>query len=131
MRRLEYSPVIKPTHLVTLTTDKDRDDFDAEVLHMGPHIGCCYWEQCMVCDKENYVPDPDDVDWEYDRHGEDHQRINDDWMTFRGCALGRAVDSAWQGLWDIFRAEGAGTFIVDCDYWGDDMWDVTLVKKLS
>lgn len=130
MLRLEYSPVVKPVHIVTLTTDDSRDDFDSEVLHMGPHIGCGYWEQCMVCTKENYSPDPDEVE-EYERHDEYHERIIDDWMTFQGCALGTHVDSAQEGLWDIFNTKGAGTFLVDCDYWGDDIWDVTLIKRLS
>lgn len=132
LRRIEYSPVIKPVHIVTLKGVPDSDDMDQTTLHMGPHNGCGYWEQCMVCEKGEYSPSEEDSEeGEYDRHGEFHQHIDDNWMTFRGCALEGYTDSANEQVQDLFWQRGDGTYLVDVDYWGDGIWDVTYMKTLA
>ncbi len=135
MQTIDYSPVVKPVHIVTLTTDDTRDDFDYECLHMGPHTGCSYYEECGECMKAGTsgVDHDSDEAWdgETERHGVLHTSIDSLWMTYQGCVTLGYSDSVNEGLWDIFRKHGAGTFLLDVNYWGDEQWDVELLKVLS
>lgn len=113
-------------HTVTIKAVPDADDFEYEIT--CPEYGNCdLWYECVkAC--EDYEPTEEETDeGEYTAHGIHHSNIDGMWMTNTGsCAL-NSTDSGVDGLHDIATDRGPGTYKVDIDYWGDGLWDLTLI----
>ncbi|WP_394253678.1 hypothetical protein [Arthrobacter pityocampae] len=112
----------------TLVPNDENDDTEYTVDHCARRGGCSVWNECVTkC--EGYTPTEDDEDdGEYTHHGKYHQLIEGRWMTDSGeCAL-VASDGAHESMCEIAAQVGLGTCEVDVDYWGDGIWDVTLIK---
>jgi len=115
-------------HTVTITKapDNEQDDLEFTIDSCGGG-DCTLWRECAGC--KDRTPTHAEVDaCEYTDHGERHLNIDGMWMTETGsCALAE-TDSGAQGMCEIAATAGTGTHQVDCGYWGDGHWDVTLVS---
>jgi len=95
-----------------------------------PPLGRRYNKPMMSRRRDGKCPhtltDAEEDALEYSAHGEEHQYIDGEWMTYSGrCAAGEA-DLAQDVHW-IARVHGVGSYDVDVEYSGDGHWGLNYV----